>query len=675
MGHSPSSPGARALNGAYIGSIAVAATGVMVVAGWLLEVPRLTQPLSSYGPNVKTNAGLALACGGLSNLLLIAAGERRIVRWSGWLLAFVCLCIGALTLSEHVVGWDVGIDRLFATEPAGAAATASPNRTGPPASIAFVLLGAALLLVDARSQRARAYGQAAALTVCTLAMLPLVGYAFGLTGLFANSTSTGISITTATALLVLSLSTLAGRPAFGLAGLLCREDETGAMARQLFAAAVLLPFGLGWLLARAYQANIIDGAFAISLMTVVLMIGLTALIWRAGAEVGRALDQRVAVERALTESARSLREVDRQKNAFLATLSHELRNPLAPIRFALEMLAGPAAMAERAKKTIARQVDHLVHLVDDLLDLTRIAHNKLQLHPKEVDAAQLLGDAVDAVAPETSKAGHDVVVTAPSAPVWMTADPNRVIQILSNLLTNAARYTPPGGRITAGLQVEDGAVVFFVRDNGMGLSEADVRRVFDMFVQVGEERQGGLGIGLALVRGLVQLHGGSVEARSDGLGRGSEFRVRLPRAHLPLAPARAAARSMEVEPPRTILIVDDNADAADTLRDVLDARGHRVAVAYNAADALAKAVELRPDVGLLDLGLPDTDGLSLAGQLRSDPLTERMLLIAITGWGQEEDRRRALAAGFDAHVTKPADPAALAELIASKPPPPEPGPT
>lgn len=651
---------------ARIGSQLTLAVGLTVVAGWLWNLPRLTYVFVPVGPNVKTNAGVALACAGLANLCLLwRGGQSRLGRTLGWALAAVCLCIGGATLSEHLVGWELGIDEWLATEAPGAMATASPNRMGPPASTAFMLIGLSLLLLDRPHRRVRLVGHAANLVACLIPVLPLVGYAFGLTALYAIARYTGIALSTAFALLVLALSVLAGRPDLGFARLLCRDDESGTLARQLFVAAVLLTFSVGWVLASVFHVGLIDGAFAISVMTLVLIAGLTALIWRAGAALGRALDQRAAIAGALAETAESLREADRQKSAFLATLSHELRNPLAPIRFALQSLDGPPANAARARQVIGRQVDHLVRLVDDLLDLTRITHNKVQLQRRAVDVQQCLREAADAVAHEVQRGGHDLLITAPVSALWVHADADRLVQILVNLLTNAARYTPAGGRIELGAEPAGDQVIFRVRDTGAGLAPADLDRVFDMFVQVGDGRHGGLGIGLALVKGLVELHGGTVEAESAGTGKGAEFRIRLPRSAD--MPGRAVSdRTSPVNGARSILVVDDNVDAADTLRQLLVLRGHHVRVAYNAVDALQSAQAHAPEVGLVDLGMPGMDGLTLATQLRTDPRTAGMQLIAITGWGQDEDRRRALAAGFDAHVTKPADLGVLLTLMETR---------
>jgi PAS domain S-box-containing protein len=364
-----------------------------------------------------------------------------------------------------------------------------------------------------------------------------------------------------------------------------------------------------------------------------------------------------------------LRETDRRRGEFLATLSHELRNPLAPIRYALELLGkeshGPSA--SQATKVIERQLAHLVHLVDDLLDMTRIASNKVQLRRGRVELAAIVDQAVDTVIGEARETRHELSVSLPPQPVWLEADAIRLTQVLTNLLLNAVRYTPLGGRIEVRSSTDGNDVIVSVKDTGIGLKHDDLERVFEMFTQVGEPGLGGLGIGLALVKSLVELHGGRVEARSDGLGKGAEFLVTLPLApatpaESPAAGGRAAAGSS-----RRVLVVDDNVDAADMMRTFLELDGHEVQVAYDAPTAIALVRERRPDVGLFDIGLPGMNGYELAEQLRRNPENGSLFLVAVTGWGQKDDRDRATASGFDAHLTKPPAPDAIRSLIASAP--------
>ena len=643
--------------------MAVAIFGLVVFAGWVLGIPGLTT-LYVPGPTVKTNAAIALTAGGVANLLLMGARGRSVWIYAGWALAALQAIIGGLTLSEHVIGWDLGIDQLIATESEGAYATMSPNRMGPPASIANLLLGVALLLTHRTSRWARTVSAALPVATCVLAFLPLTGYAYGVTQLFGVARYTGIALSTAVALLLLSLAVIGAHPQRGLAALICRRDEVGTLARGMLPVAVLLPLGMGWLLSQSLRIGAIEGTFAVSVMSLVLITGLAALIWRTGNQLASSLDARLTTERALSESERSLRESDRQKTEFLATLSHELRNPLAPIRFALELLDSPPPGSVRARQTIARQVHHLTRLIDDLLDLTRITRNKLELHLATVEVSVVLNDAVDAVRGELLAAHHTLDLQLPSEPVWMNVDPDRVVQIITNLLNNAVRYTDSGGTITVGALVSETHVEMFVRDTGAGITAEDLGRVFDRFVQVGSSRHGGLGIGLALVQGLAELQGGSVEARSDGLGKGAEFRVRLPRAAAPSEAPRATADPV-LSAPLRILVVDDNVDATDMLHAILVSRQHEVVVAHSAEEAMSRTQTFRPQVGLLDIGMPGMSGYELATELRRNPATAEMFLVAITGWGQDEDRRRALASGFDAHMTKPANPDALLGLIAT----------
>ncbi len=637
--------------------------GVTVTVGWLVDVPGL-QSLHLSGPILKTNAAICLACCAFANLIGLSTKGR------GWaivanLLALVPLVVGALTLSQHLVGWNLHIDELLAPEPAGALATMSPNRMGPPAAFIYLLLGVSLLLADRRSLRKREVSQTLALLSAVIALLPLIGFAYGFSQLYLVAQYTGIAFVTTVCLLLLSLSVPLGRPVqSGLGALVCRDDEVGVLSRRFLLAGLVLPFGMGWALARLLGADAIDGPFALSAMALLLIVSLAALIWRTGRQVAASMDARAAAERALSESEQSLREADRQKSEFLATLSHELRNPLAPMRFAVELLKGPPSVAEPARQTIERQVRHLTRLVDDLLDLTRISRNKLALAARPCAVKPLVADAVDAVTGEAEQAGLRLVITQPADPVWIDVDPERFVQMIVNLLTNAVRYSDAGETVFVEVSADASSVAVAVRDTGEGIAPEDLGRVFDRFVQIGNSQHGGLGLGLALVKTLAELHSGSVQAKSAGLGHGAEFIVRLPRVGAPAAAAAASApAARSAGAPCRILVVDDNRDAADMLATFLRSDGHDVRVASDGRAALAEAAAFQPEVALLDIGMPDLNGYEVARRLRREAATARTLLVAITGWGQDGDRRRALAAGFDAHLTKPADPSAIAALL------------
>jgi CheY-like chemotaxis protein/two-component sensor histidine kinase len=364
-------------------------------------------------------------------------------------------------------------------------------------------------------------------------------------------------------------------------------------------------------------------------------------------------------------------EADRRKDEFLATLSHELRNPLAPIRSAARILRAPDAEPQSrvwASQVIDRQVHTMSALLDDLLDISRITHGTLTLSRQVVTLSTVVDAALEVARPVIEARRHRLLIDIPATPIEIEADPLRLSQALSNLLTNAAKYTDPGGQITLFGRTEGDSLVISITDTGIGLARESLTQVFGMFSQVKsalDRSEGGLGIGLALVRGIVELHGGSIEARSEGPGKGCEFRLTLP-AH---ATVRVAARpDCEPSAPRArtkrrILVADDNRDGAQSLALVLELAGHTVVVANSGREALDRTRELRPELVLLDIGMPDMNGYAVASALRSEPWANDMKLIALTGWGGEEDKRRAFAAGFNHHMTKPVDLDLLEKLL------------
>jgi signal transduction histidine kinase/CheY-like chemotaxis protein/PAS domain-containing protein len=374
----------------------------------------------------------------------------------------------------------------------------------------------------------------------------------------------------------------------------------------------------------------------------------------------------VAIEKArLYEQAQNS---IRSRDAFMAILGHELRNPLAPITTALHLMKLRDPRGQREQEVIARQVKHLTRLVDDLLDISRIERGKIELSRKPMQLAEIVAKAVEMTSPLLEQRRHRLDIDVPAAGLPLMADETRMAQVVANLLTNAARYTNEGGCIWI-RAVRDGKdLVLSVRDNGIGMTPELLPRVFDLFTQgprTIDRSQGGLGLGLSLVRSFVTLHGGSVEARSEGVNKGSELIVRLPSMLMELVP-RVASPALPEERPRLagrrILLVDDNADAAELLSEMLCASGHEVAVALDGPSALALAAGFNPDVAILDIGLPVMDGYELASRL-SQLLTPRPLLVALTGYAQERDRRRAREAGFDEHITKPVDPEHLLRLV------------
>jgi PAS domain S-box-containing protein len=409
--------------------------------------------------------------------------------------------------------------------------------------------------------------------------------------------------------------------------------------------------------------------------------GVTTALWdeegrlRGFARVLRDGTEQKRLEEALHRRAEQLAQEVRQKDEFLAVLAHELRNPLAPVRNALQVIrlgSHDAALVEQMRAMAERQVVYMTHLVDDLLDLSRISRGLLRLRKEPLDVALPVQQAVEGAQPLVWERGLTLSVSLPAEPVYVEADPTRLQQVVGNLLSNAAKYTDPGGQVWLTARQEGGDLVLRVRDTGIGIPPDMLPRIFDLFVQA-ERRlkrsQGGLGIGLTLVRRLVEMHGGTVTAHSDGPGRGSKFIVRLPavpedrreellrkQSNDPQAVAPTAARR--------ILVVDDNVDAARSLAVLLRLEGHEVRVAPHGPAALAAAQAEPPEMVILDLGMPGMDGFEVARRLRGQPRLRETLLVALTGWAQEEDRRRCYEAGFDGHLPKPVDLGALRQFFA-----------
>ncbi|MDB5893737.1 MAG: putative histidine kinase, hybrid [Rhodoferax sp.] len=369
-----------------------------------------------------------------------------------------------------------------------------------------------------------------------------------------------------------------------------------------------------------------------------------------------------------------LQAEDRRKDEFLAMLAHELRNPLAPIRSAAEMLKVARLSQERVQKTsqvIARQVNHMTSLIDDLLDVSRVTRGLVSLERTPLDLNRLLTDAAEQVNPLIGSKQHALVLHLSSHPAIVMGDEKRLVQVVTNLLNNAAKYTPPGGQLGLSTEISGDRVLLRVRDNGIGMRPDLVGRVFDLFAQAErtpDRSTGGLGIGLALAKSLVELHGGELRAESAGLGAGSTFSVSLPLLDHQ-APGEAATPPTDAGRglPRSvrIMVVDDNVDAAEMIAMYLEEMGHEVAVEHTAARTLLLATSWGAQVYLLDIGLPEIDGYELVRRLRAMPETQGAVFIALTGYGHDSDRQRALAAGFHHHLVKPADPQKLAALLAS----------
>lgn len=401
-----------------------------------------------------------------------------------------------------------------------------------------------------------------------------------------------------------------------------------------------------------------------------------------GALVGVAAQGAVAIDNArlyervneLLERERDARAVaetaSRAKDEFMAILGHELRNPLAPILTALQLMELRADPQSRERQVIQRQVDHLVRLVDDLLDVSRITRGKLELAKHRTELAPIVTQAIEMASPLIEQKQHRLHVTVPSTGLEIDADPARMAQVLSNLLTNAAKYTPVNGDVAISAAREGGEVVVRVVDSGIGIAPGTLARIFEPFVQDPQSldrSRGGLGLGLAIVKNLVEMHGGQVSAASAGLNRGSEFVVRLPAVGIAATADGHESHEHALRAnAHTVLVVDDNVDAAQMVVESLHLLGHEAVATYDGPSALGVAPTMRPDIALLDIGLPVMDGYELARRLRDMPELEGVKLIAVTGYGQESDRQRSLAAGFDDHLVKPLRLEKLEEILASR---------
>jgi signal transduction histidine kinase/CheY-like chemotaxis protein len=383
------------------------------------------------------------------------------------------------------------------------------------------------------------------------------------------------------------------------------------------------------------------------------------------------ISRRKELELAVQRQNQQLREADLRKDRFLATLSHELRNPLAPLSIAADLLGRPDLGADKltlTREVIRRQVGHMSRLLDDLLDVSRVTQGKLTLRRQPARSNEVIGTAIEAVRPLIERKQQTLEVQADSKDPLLDGDPVRLAQIVSNLLTNAAKYTDAGGHIRLSWSSAGNDFVLHVEDNGIGMGPLVQAHLFQMFAQEAgdaDRAEGGLGIGLFLVRQLVELHGGSVEGLSDGPGRGSRFTVRLPLPPQPAGQAPAALAATQGERCLKVLVADDNRDAADTLATLLELSGHEVRVAYDGQSAVAVARVFQPQVAVLDIGMPKMNGYAAARLLRAEPWAASLVLVAATGWGDAQARLQAASAGFDEHLTKPIRPEDLLRLLAA----------
>jgi len=646
--------------------------GLVSFVGWYADIPRLTDWPNS-GISIQPNATIAVTCAGLA-LLLLRGGYRRLAGAFGLFVA----AIGGTVLVEYLTAINLGIDdALTFGRTWGRSAVVFPGRMGPPGAISWTVLGLGFFFAAFEPDRRlpRGFAPPLALVGMTIGALSMIGYLYGVSLLYTVPTATAIALQTSTFILAVSIGLLIALPERAPMRLLDDSTPAGALARRMLPAVVLVPVGLGLVRLFGQQAGFFDLAVGTALRTIAEIAALSALLWWAANTIGRQTEARHEAEKQLVNS---LRDADRRKNEFIATLAHELRNPLAPIRNAVALLKLKTkhdASLAKASDVIERQVVLMARLLDDLLDVGRITSDKLELRRERVDLATVIRDAVEMCRPLIQQHDHDVTVVTPPDPIYLDADPARLGQVFGNLLNNACKYTERGGHISITAERLAGDVMVTVTDNGIGLPQDQQSSIFEMFSQVdraANRPHGGLGIGLHLVKRLVEMHGGRVDVQSEGPGLGSRFTVRLPvmsQLPPPTPPDLTVhATADTISATRRILIVDDNVDHAESLATLLSTEGHEIFVEHNGITGLQAAERLKPDIVMLDLGLPYIDGLDACRRIREQRWGRQMLLIAVTGWGQDIDRRRSSEAGFDHHLVKPVDARMLQSLLAGQQP-------
>jgi signal transduction histidine kinase/ActR/RegA family two-component response regulator len=645
-------------------AFAIAAGGFALIGslvsflGWPLDIPRLTD---WFNDNVSIQPNAAV-------LILLSGAGVICAQLRAWKAVMTLGALvgggGTVILFQYLVGADFGFNhQLLFGRTWGQLTTLTPGRVGPPASSSLALIGTALVLlarVEMQPARVglRRFVPAMGIAVCAVMTFSLLGYLFGAKQFYTIAGLTAIALQTATMIFAVGIGLIVSVPDHDPMLLLRQNSGAGALARTTIPALMLLIPLVLWLRVLGYEAGYYDLGTGRAIGTLALMAATTAVVW--------------AALRALRRHEQALQQADHRKDVFLATLAHELRNPLAPLRNAIELqrrAGSDSRVIEATRAMMERQVGQMVRLIDDLLDMSRLTAGRLQLQKTRMPLADVLNVAVETSKPLIEAARHEFTIQIPQQPIYLHADWTRLAQVFANLLNNSAKYTGTGGHIWLTAELRAGEAVIMVRDTGIGIAKNDLSRIFELFTQVApvlERPKSGLGIGLSLVKGLVELHGGTIEATSAGLGKGSEFTVRLPvlasvADHTSLHTVEKQSRHVRR---RRIVVVDDLADAADSLATMLQMMGHDTRTAYDGVEAVQAVGAFKPDVVFLDIGLPKMNGYDAARSIRAQPHGKHVTLVALTGWGQEQDRRRAADAGFDHHLTKPIDPETVEALIA-----------
>lgn len=630
--------------------------GAISLSGWVFDMPRLTDWLDS-GISIQPNTALLLIFAGIAGLLLLYNRHRR------WLLvlASIIAIVGALNLLQYLIGVDLGFNhQLLFGRTWGGASTVSPGRFGPPASVSFIIIGLSFALLSSSHSYSHRFVPGLALVVVLITMFSLLGYLFGARNFYEIPWLSAIAMQTASMLLALAVSLVLSVPQHHPMLLLTERSSAGNMARTVLPTLIVMIPLFIWLRTKGYEYGWYDLGASRAIGAAMLLLGVLSLMWIALL--------------ALRRREMSERNADQRKDEFLAILAHELRNPLAPLSNAtsiLKLSSNNPSAADRALNMIERQTAYMVRLVDDLLDLSRISNGKLELRRERVELSSVIKHAMETCSSLAEAADQKICIDMPSQPIYLNADPVRLSQVVCNLLNNASKFSARQQQIHLVVERHDETVAIRIKDNGTGIPQDMLSYIFEMFSQVDrslEKAQGGLGIGLTLASRLVQLHDGSIKAYSDGPGKGSEFVVELPLSsnqHQPLISPESATQETAA---CCILIADDNVDSANSLAEILTLLGNETFVAHDGEQAVAMAEAQLPDFILLDIGMPKMNGYDACRRLRTFPWGENVLIFALTGWGQENDRRKSAEAGFDGHIVKPVNITELKQLLASRTP-------
>jgi len=634
--------------------------GATSLLGWVADLRRLTD-WPNNGISIQPNATVAVALAGAA-LALLALGYRRLVVALGVIVAL----LGATAFVQYVSGANFETLNTLLTfgRDWGRAGVVAPGRMGPPGALCWTLIGIALMLAPSRDPAKRRVVPLLALVTLAISIFAITGYLYRVNEFFSAPRLTVIALQAAIFICAVSLGLIASVPEYGPMRVLSeQEGAVGIIARRATPAIILVAFALGLVRLEGERAGFFDLATGTAARTLVEIGLLLGLLWWSLMTIQRH-------ETILRDSRRRIAEADQRKEEFLATLAHELRGPLAPLRNTLEIMkrtgtGGP--VEQQARDTMQRQLGQLTRLVDDLIDVSRITHNKIELRKERVELAPVIHQALEACQPLAAKADLRVRVNVPPDPIYVNADPVRLAQVFGNMLNNACKYTPAGGEVWVNVTREENDAVVRVSDTGIGIASDQLDRVFELFAQIDvpfERTQGGLGIGLTLVKRLVEMHGGTIEVHSAGPNRGAEFVVRLPMLELKRAEDRTTATGPPPDAKRRVLVVDDNVDAAESLARLLAMIGNETHMAHDGIEAVEAVARLRPDLLLLDIGLPRLNGLEVCRRIREQPWGRTIMIVAVTGLGQEEDRRKSTEAGFDRHLVKPVDYSALLALLA-----------